>query len=126
MKKMLMRVVVICFFMYLIWVFGITEKSFINKYQYMLFGTGGGGFAMLLYWLLFGSIGIATGGTAIGIGLIGQLLLGMFCGTGISSFILVLNNPNHFDYNWFVISGLVVLYFITQNLIGRWLDARVN
>ena len=119
MKKMLSHLIVTCLFMYVIWVFGITEKSFIDKFQYMFWGTGGGLFTMFLYWLIFGSIGIATGGTAFGIGLVWQLLIGMFCGTGVGSFILVLKNPNYFEFHWGVIIPLTMACCIANHFIRR-------
>jgi len=106
--------------------FGIEEKTWLTKYWVMLTTSGIGTFIGLGAGLLIGGgIGIVLMGTGIGIpfyAVIASLgLTGTFGGLGLGGLILIIKNPQNYNYDWMIIIPFTLTSILVAYLLSRYL-----
>ena len=117
----LMAVLYVALLIAIVW--GIEEKSWIERSWDLLAGGSFGAMAGLVFFLLFGAIGWVTGAIYGSLGLLSLMLGGALGGLGLGAVVNIARNPDHYNFNLptlilVLIVGGTLAYFLSKFAVG--------
>ena len=115
-----------CLCLQIILVLGVEEKSLFQIFADIIAGGTVGVAIGVGFFLIFGAVGWVSGAIYGAFGLFTLMLGGALGGFGVGSLIHIVRNPNHYNYNIFIIfmGGLVTVLLVkwVSGVAGRLYD----